>query len=208
MYNFFWHNRYLKALDRFCILAPQMWRWYEISPEFSYRETLVNFSRFIGGGTGAPRGAGGQVAPPLFRLGRHGPPLFWPSCSQVEKHLNKHAVKCLTWWKTVHQIASFEPTFSKKLQLLRGPHPPQTPPCVAQARRLALTCHSWLPKICHPPPHFARLFRHLWADFISPDISIAVLIILPAQPQDLVSYSFLSSFFFFLTLPVTPAGSC
>ena len=28
-------------------------------------------------------------------------------------------VKCLTWWKIVHQIASFKPTFSK-LQQLRG----------------------------------------------------------------------------------------
>ena len=39
-----------------------------------------------------------------------------------------------------------------------------------------------------------------------------VFFILPAQPQDLVSYSFLLSsssfFFFFFTLPVTPAGSC
>ena len=31
--------------------------------------------------------------------------------------------------KIVHQIASFEPTFSKKLQLLRGAHPlSDTPP--------------------------------------------------------------------------------
>ena len=52
----------------------------------------------------------------------------------------------------VHQIASFKPTFSKKLRLSRGAHPPQTLPCVAQARRPALTRHFLLPKIW--PLHF------------------------------------------------------
>ena len=42
-------------------------------------------------------------------------------------------------------------TFSKKLQLLRGHIPPQTPPCVAQARQLLLTRHCWLQKIWSPP---------------------------------------------------------
>ena len=38
--------------------------------------------------------------------------------------------------------------------------------------------------------------------------SFFFLLILPAQPQDIVSYSFSSFFLSFFTLPVTPAGSC
>ena len=49
--------------------------------------------------------------------------------------------------KKVHQIALFKTSFSKKLLLLRGHIPPQTPPPrVAQAWR-----HFWLPKFGPPP---------------------------------------------------------
>ena len=53
---------------------------------------------------------------------------FWLSCSKVRNWANTHAIECLTWWKIVHQIASFKPYIFKKPQLLRGHIPPQTPP--------------------------------------------------------------------------------
>ena len=79
----------------------------------------------IGGRTGG----GGEVAPPLFRLRGHGPSIFLTVLFQNKRHPNRHAVKCLTWWKIVHQIASFKTTFSKELPLLKGAtsplrHPP------------------------------------------------------------------------------------
>ena len=128
-----------------------------------------------GGGTGGG-GAGGPVAPPLFRLGGMAPPLFCPSCCKVKKNRpNRHAVKCLTW-KIVHQIASFKLTFSKKLQLLRGHIPPHTPPCVAQARRPALTRHVLLEsKNFGPPPPLWKSLRHLWTRPILCGIAVCVV---------------------------------
>ena len=94
----------------------------------------------IGGGTG---GLGGPVAPPLF----------WPSCSKVKKkYLNKHVVNCLTWWKIVHQIASFEPTFSKKLQLLRWAHPPSNTPLLRASATAGANAPFLTSKNLPPPP--------------------------------------------------------
>ena len=52
------------------------------------------------------------------------PPLFWPSCSKVKKRPNRHTVKCLTWWKIVHQIASFKPIHFQKRSTSPLRHPP------------------------------------------------------------------------------------
>ena len=61
-----------------------------------------------------------------------------------------------TWWKIVHQIAPFEPTFSKKLQHLRGHTPSDTP-----LRRASATARADSPSVLTsknqcppPPPHF------------------------------------------------------
>ena len=83
------------------------------------------------------------------------PPLFWPSCSKVKKNTaNRHAVKCLTWRKIVHQIASFKPTFSKKFQLLRGTHPPRHPLRRASATTGADAPFFYFKKYA---PHFKNL---------------------------------------------------
>ena len=72
-----------------------------------------------------------------------------PVLKLKKKRPNRHAVKCLTWWKIVHQIASFKTTFSKKLQLLRGAHPPQTPPPASHKRDRFFYFQKF-----GPPPHF------------------------------------------------------
>ena len=52
----------------------------------------------------------------------------------------------------MHQIASFKTTFSKKLQLLRGAHPPSDTPL----RRASATAGAYVPFLTSSiwPPHF------------------------------------------------------
>ena len=89
------------------------------------------------------------------------PPLFWSSCSKVKNDTNKHADKCLTWWKIVHQIASFKPIL-KKLQLLRRAHPPvRHPP--ALRKRDGRRCRAIFTSKNLPPPPLWKSFRRLWA---------------------------------------------
>ena len=58
----------------------------------------------------------------------------------------------------MQKIASFEPTFSKKLQLLKGVHPPSDTPLRHATPRPALTSHSRLQKVCPP---LRKSFRRL-----------------------------------------------
>ena len=112
---------------------------------------MTNIGSGMGGGAGQP------VAPPLFRLGGMAPPLFdcpvLPACSTVKDTLVDMLLKCLTWWKIVHQIASFIDLrlhFQKSSNFWGGHIPPQTPPCITQARRPHVP--FWTSKIW--PPHF------------------------------------------------------
>ena len=123
-----------------------------ISPACS----ICIWRRNIGSGTGESRE--GQW--PLHFLDWGAWPLHFFD-RQVKNADIRHAVKCLTWWKIVHQIASFKHTFSKKLQLLRGHIPPQTPPCISQALRPLLMRHFLLSKFWPPtlkivPPPMRR----------------------------------------------------
>ena len=93
---------------------------------FLRHDWLVNT---IGGGTGG--------------RGQKAPPLFWLSCSKVRKWANTHAIECLTWWKIVHQIASFKPYIFKKSNFW-GAHPLSDTPCIAEAQQSALTRHFLL----------------------------------------------------------------
>ena len=54
--------------------------------------------------------------------------------------------------KKVHQIASFKTTFSKKVLLLRGAHPPSNTPL----RRASVTAGAYVPFLTSKiwPPHF------------------------------------------------------
>ena len=61
-----------------CIASGKSWVPQLLCAHFFLLPPFLStfFVPSIGGGTGGP---GGPVAPPLFRLGGHGPPLFWPS---------------------------------------------------------------------------------------------------------------------------------
>ena len=81
-----------------------------------------------------------------FQTGGHGPSIFLTVLFlSKKKKKKKNASINMLMRKIVHQIASFKPTFSKKLQLLRGPH--RHPPARASA---ALTRHFYFQK--SPPP--------------------------------------------------------
>ena len=88
-----------------------------------YRIYLCNCTNYIGGGMG------GGSGPSTFQTGGHGPSTFLTVLFYSKRHPGIYA------WKRMHQIASFKTTFSKKLQ--------QTPPCITQVRRLALSHQFW-----------------------------------------------------------------
>ena len=68
-------------------------------------------------------GGGGASGPSTFQTGGHGPSTFLTILFSSKRHPSRHAVRCLTWWKIVHQIASLKTTFSKKAPTSEGATP-------------------------------------------------------------------------------------
>ena len=74
-----------------------------------------------------------------------------------KRYPSRHAVKCLTWWKIVHQIAPFKTTFSKKAPTSEwGTSPSDT--TLRRASATVFDHHFWLQKFAPP---FEKSFRRL-----------------------------------------------